>query len=181
MDNNKAIQQLLDKQAIHELVNIYCRAADRHDHALMRSLYHEDATDDHGAFFKGPAMEFIDHLPEIQAPMAILHHNVTTVNIRFAADNPDRAEGEVYIIAFHQVKTDDGLMDLLIGGRYLDIYEKRDGQWRFLHRAALADWARVDNPSTVDLKHPMVDGAHIGTPGDKDPSYSQLSLFGRGK
>ncbi len=75
------IQKLIDKDAIRDLVNIYCRAADRHDHVLMRSLYHEDATDDHGAFFKGSAMEFIDTLPSIQKDMLILHHNVTTHNI----------------------------------------------------------------------------------------------------
>ena len=69
------VQKLLDREAIKELVNLYCRAADRHDHELMRSLYHEDAIDDHGSFFKGLAMDFIDKLPEIQAPMKILHHN----------------------------------------------------------------------------------------------------------
>ena len=33
------------------------------NHVKMRSLYHVDAMDDHGSFFKGPAMEFIDMLP----------------------------------------------------------------------------------------------------------------------
>ena len=69
------IQRLLDLEAIRTLVNIYCRAADRQDHQLMRSLYHEDALDDHGSFFQGLAMDFIDKLPEIQAPMEILHHS----------------------------------------------------------------------------------------------------------
>ena len=59
-DINTKIQEIIDKDAIRELVNIYCRAADRHDNDLMRSLYHEDAFDDHGSFFKGKAMEFID-------------------------------------------------------------------------------------------------------------------------
>jgi len=48
------------------------------------------AHDDHGSFFKGPAMEFIDMLPEIQAPMEILHHNITSINI---ALDGDKAEG----------------------------------------------------------------------------------------
>ena len=61
-DLNKEIRALIDKEAIRELANLYCQAADRHDHELMRSLYHEDAEDDHGSFFRGKAMEFIDCL-----------------------------------------------------------------------------------------------------------------------
>ena len=172
------IQALLDKQAITELVHAYCNAADRHDHDKMRSLYHEDAIDDHGAFFKGLAMEFIDRLPEIQEPMAILHHNVTTVNITL---EDDYAEGEIYVLAFHQVRTDDGPVDLLIGGRYFDKYEKRNGVWKFSHRAVVADWARTESPSTVTLDHPMIEGSHIGRPGPDDPSYGFFRLFKRGK
>ncbi|HEY9036490.1 MAG TPA: nuclear transport factor 2 family protein [Pseudomonadales bacterium] len=162
------LEAWLDKQAILELIHTYCRAADRHDHALMRTLYHEDATDDHGSFFQGLAMDFIDQLPDIQAPMQILHHNVTTVNL---ALDGDQAEGEVYILAFHQVATEHGLSDLLIGGRYLDRYKKRDGHWKFMHRAVVADWANVHDPSIVNLHNPMVDGARIGKPGRADPSY----------
>tara|TARA_R110002110_G_scaffold14698_1_gene67658 strand:- start:84953 stop:85498 length:546 start_codon:yes stop_codon:yes gene_type:complete len=171
------LQGLLDKQAIYELINRYCNAADRHDNELFRQLYHEDAWDDHGSFFKGPAMEFIDKLPEIQLPMEILHHNVTTVNIKL---NGDRAEGEVYILAFHKIATDDGAMDLLIGGRYFDKYEKRDGQWKFSHRAVVADWATLNDPSQVNLNNPVIAGAHIGKPGPADPSYEFFSQFQRG-
>ena len=172
------LQRLIDLEAIRNLVSIYCRAADRHDHTLMRSLYHEDALDDHGSFFKGLAMDFIDKLPDIQAPMEILHHNTTTHNIEL---DGDRAEGEVYVLAFHRVATDQGSIDLIIGGRYLDKYEKRDGVWKFSHRAGLADWATVKEPSQVDMSHPLVSGALIGRPGPEDPSYSFFEGFGRGK
>ena len=84
------ITSLLDKHEISELVQAFSNAADRHDHEKMRALYHSDAIDDHGSFFKGLAMEFIDKLPEIQAPMEILHHNITTHNI---ALDGDYAEG----------------------------------------------------------------------------------------
>lgn len=171
------LQCLLDKQAITELVHAYCNAADRHDHDKLRQLYHPDAIDDHGGFFKGLAMDFIDRLPEIQAPMAILHHNVTTLNI---ALDGDYGEGEVYVLAFHQVRTDDGTLDLLIGGRYLDRYEKRGGTWKFAERAVLADWATVTQPSAVRLDHPMLAGSHIGTPGPDDPSHGFFRLLRRG-
>ncbi len=174
----QALRELLDKQALYELVMAYANAADRHDHDKMRALYHEDAIDEHGHFAKGPAMEFIDKLPAIQAPMAILHHNVTTVNLKLAGD---KAEGEVYIIAFHQVKEGDRLHDVLIGGRYFDKYEKRAGVWKFSHRSIVADWAYAADPSTVRLDHPFLAGAHIGKPGPVDPSYGFFSLLKRGQ
>jgi hypothetical protein len=177
-DLEQSLRELLDKQALMELINTYCNAADRHDHDKMRALYHDDAIDDHGSFFKGLAMEFIDKLPEIQAPMEILHHNVTTVNLKLEGD---RAEGEVYIIAFHKVRTDGGALDLLIGGRYFDKYEKRNGVWKFSHRAVVADWANLHQPSIVNLDNPIIAGAYIGKPGTADPSYNFYSLFKRGQ
>ncbi len=175
----KALGELLDKQAITELIYAYCNAADRHDHDKMRTLYHEDAIDEHASYFKGLAMEFIDRLPQIQAPMEILHHNVTTVNLKL---DGDRAEGEIYILAFHKVLNEDGsAFDLLIGGRYFDKYEKRNGVWKFSYRSVVADWANAHQPSIVDLQHPALSGAHFGKPGPADPSYKFFSLFRRGE
>ncbi|MHB9879387.1 nuclear transport factor 2 family protein [Pacificimonas sp. ICDLI1SI03] len=171
-----AVQALLDREALRTLIYAYCNAADRHDHAKMRSLYHEDAIDDHGAMSSGPAMDFIDKLPEIQAPMEILHHNVTTINL---ALDGDYAEGEVYLIALHRVRGEDGPFDVLVGGRYFDKYEKRDGVWKFAHRAIVADWANIHSPSIVDLEHPFLHGAHIGKPGPEDPSYGFFRLLKR--
>lgn len=174
----KQLRELLDKQAIYELLCAYANAADRHDHVKMRQLYHEDAIDEHGHFAKGPAMEFIDKLPEIQKNMDILHHNVTTVNLKL---DGNRAEGEVYIIAFHKVKDGGKGFDVLIGGRYFDKYEKRDGVWKFSHRSIVADWAYPASPSAVDMEHPFLAGAYIGKPGLADPSYAFFSLFKHGQ
>jgi hypothetical protein len=119
-------------------------------------------------------MDFIDQLPEIQAPMEILHHNVTTINI---ALDGDYAEGEIYVLAFHRIRTEDQPMDLLIGGRYFDRYEKRNGVWKFSAKAVVADWATINSPSTVQLDHPLIEGSHIGRPGPEDPSYSFFRLL----
>lgn len=174
----KRLQDLLDKQELYELVCAYCNAADRHDHDKMRALYHEDAIDEHGHFAKGPAHEFIDKLPQIQAPMAILHHNVTTVNFKLDGDT---AEGEIYLIAFHQVQDGERKYDVLIGGRYFDKYERRKGVWKFSHRSIVADWAYPQDPTAVRLDHPFLAGAYIGKPGPADPSYGFFSLLQRGQ
>lgn len=175
------LKELIAKDAIRDLVLKYSRAADRHDDVAMRELYHDDALDDHGTYFSGLAMEFIDKLPDIQAPMQILHHNVTTHNIEIDPNNKNYAEGEVYILAMHQAHTPEGLIDFIIGGRYLDKYEKRSGNWKFSHRAILADWCKLDSPTTITLDDNIIAGALVGKPGMEDPSYHFFSLFQRGK
>lgn len=170
------LQALIDKDAIRDLAMTYCRAADRKDVRLMRSLYHADAIEDHGSFFTGPAMAFIDRLPDIQASIDILHHNITTHIIRL---DGDRAEGEVYVLAMHRVQREASAFDVLVGGRYLDAYRQRDGVWKFSRRAIVADWAHVWDPSIIDMKHEMVAGSLLGRPGPDDPSYAALPLLAR--
>ena len=80
-----------------------------------------------------------------------------------------------------QVRTEDGPIDLLIGGRYFDKYERREGVWKFAERAVVADWATVTSPSAVDLEHPLIEGSHIGRPGSADPSYGFFRLLRRGE
>lgn len=169
------LQALLDKQEITELIYAFCNAMDRHDQAKARTLYHADAYDDHGVFSQGLARDFLDQLPQIQAPMEILHHNITTINLKL---DGDYAEGEIYLIAFHKVRKDDGgSFDLLVGGRYFDKYEKRDGVWKFAHRSIVTDWTNIHDPSIVNLDHPVLEGSYFGKPGPDDPSYNFFSLF----
>ncbi|MFZ4687740.1 MAG: nuclear transport factor 2 family protein [Polymorphobacter sp.] len=166
------LQTLLDKDAIRDLAIAYCRAADRKDMALMRSLYRDDATEDHGAFFTGLALDFIDRLPAIQAGIDILHHNITTHRITVTGD---RGEGEVYVLAMHRVNGPNGHFDVLVGGRYLDEYVRDSTGWKFARRAIVADWAHVWDPSIIAMEHPMVAGSMVGVAGPEDPSYRLLA------
>ena len=45
-----ALQRLLDKQEIYEVLCRYCRGIDRLDEPLVRSCYHPDAVDNHGLY-----------------------------------------------------------------------------------------------------------------------------------
>jgi len=79
------------------------------------------------------------------------------------------------------VREGERSFDMLIGGRYFDRYEKRDGVWKFSYRSIVADWAYPQDPSAVRMDHPMLNGAYIGKPGPVDPSYGFFSLFRRGQ
>src|SRR5947199_10434796 len=59
-DQAAALQVLLDKQEITELLTRYLRSVDRGDVATLRACYLPGATEDHGGLFAGPAQDYVD-------------------------------------------------------------------------------------------------------------------------
>lgn len=171
------LQEMLDEFALGKLVHRYCRAVDRGDAAALRGLYHPDATDAHGGFSAGSAADLVAQIMAARPYLRSMQHHVTTMN--FAVEG-DVAEGEIYMLATHTLDAGDRDVDVVVGGRYLDMYEKRDGEWKFTARSIVTDWARVSDPSATDLSHPITRGTATGSPGPDDPSHRFFSLLGGG-
>ena len=133
------LQELLDKQDIYELCCRYMRGLDRLDKDLLKSVYHEDATDDRG-FFKGSADEFVEMAVGLLENYDYLHHMIGQALIDVEGDV---AFGEIYFHAYHRQTIDNQETDLIIIGRYIDRYEKRDGVWKIAHRSELNDLDRT--------------------------------------
>ena len=136
---NDRIQDLLDKQEIYELICRYMRGLDRLDRKLLRSVYHDDATDDRG-FFKGSADEFVELAIGLIKNFDYCHHMIGQALIEI---DGDVAFGEIYFQAFHRMNTNGLEQDLIILGRYIDRYEKRSGTWKIAHRTELNDFDRI--------------------------------------
>ena len=103
-----------------------------------------------------------------------MQHHITTVNFAISADH---AEGEIYTISNHTFVAGGHDVDVVVGGRYLDKYEKRTGTWKFSDRRIVTDWAHVHDPSTVDMSHPITRDTPKGSPGADDPSHGFFSLL----
>jgi hypothetical protein len=170
----EALQGLIDKQALHELALRYCRACDRRDFALLRSLYHDDAIDDHGAMFCGSADEYLAWLPGVLANFEATVHSIT--NALYAVRG-DEAQGELYTVAYHRTRA-PAAREITIGGRYLDRYARRDGVWKFAHRSLALDWCR-STPVDAAAYREFAAGAPPGRTDAADPSYLALSFFRR--
>ncbi len=165
------MQHLLDRAALERLVLSYCHGIDRRDLKLVRSLYHDDAVDDHGAMFCGSPDEYVAWLPGMLANWQATSHTVT--NMLFLIQG-DHANGEHPTVAWH--RTADGTRDLIAHGRYLDQYERRDGVWKFLRRNLVLDWMEeraVGGASGGEVD----DGVERGRGGADDPVYQVLGLF----
>jgi hypothetical protein len=174
MATDPVLQEMIDEFQLRKLVHAYCRAVDRGEFEQLRNLYHHDAVDSHGAFSAGSADEFLNQLNAARPYIRSMQHNITTVNFAISGD---AAEGEIYTIATHTLAGSDRAIDVVIGGRYLDKYEKRDSAWKLRERTIVTDWAHVNDPSSVDLSHPITRDTMRGTPDATDPSYGFFSLL----
>ena len=139
------IDEVIAKQEIADLVGRYMRGLDRLDKALLRSTFHDDADTDYG-FFKGGPDAFVEMACNALKDHLANHHMIGQTNIDVEGDV---AYGEIYFQAFHRIVVDGEERDLFISGRYVDRYEKRDGEWKFAFRSEVNDWARND-PATDD-------------------------------
>lgn len=165
-----AVERLVHERAIHEVLLRYCRAIDRCDAALLRSCYHEDATDEHGPFVGG-ADEFVTHALGELRTRADSHGQVTTHllgNVLMDFDG-DTADVETYFLANHVEDRDDHFRVFEFHGRYLDRFERRAGEWRIADRVVIHDWSEIR-----ENRRGLRPGMHPyrqGVPGPNDPLY----------
>ncbi|MEO0030257.1 MAG: hypothetical protein RIS94_15 [Pseudomonadota bacterium] len=174
-------QDVADQFALQQLGWAYCHAIDRRDYALLRTLYHDDAIDDHGPMFRGGPDEYVAWLPSMMANWAATVHSIG--NMLFLVDG-DSAEGELQTVAYH--RTVDGgpdgapVREIVAGGRYLDRYRKRDGVWRFWRRSLVLDW--FEDRALRRGEGPAIDdGVETGRPGADDAVYARLALFAQAR
>ena len=162
------IESVLAKQSIYELACRYSRGLDRLDAELLSSVFFEDAHCEYG-FYNGPPAAFVDFAMQALASHAANHHMVGNALIEVEGDE---AFGEIYFQAYHKVSGDSGFEDLIIAGRYLDRYEKRDGVWKIAYRSE-----RNDRSRTAPTNDVYFDAAPDGLRGSRrdDAVYDRAS------
>ena len=136
---NQRLETYLAKQEIYELCCRYMRGLDRLDAPLMLDQFWEDGWCEFGIHNSDPEA-FIEFAMSALQGHAANQHLIGNSLIDVEGDE---AFGEIYFQAYHKVPTDDGHEDLIISGRYLDRYEKREDIWKFAYRSELVDWSRT--------------------------------------
>jgi SnoaL-like domain len=168
---DQALQELLDRRAIEDVLLRYARATDRCDEALLRSMFHDDATESHGGLMRGSAAEFCTKAIELLRGCGPTAHYVLNIVIEFAG--ADLAHVESYAIAMHRIAVGGVPYDSFFAARLLDRFERRGGVWRIAHRDVLYDWNR-DVPSAEHWGFGIFgdpSGIVRGVKGRGDPVY----------
>ena len=140
------LEELEARTAIEDCLKRFARAVDRQDWQLARTLYHDDAFDDHG-FFKGPPDAFLAHIAKLHEAQHHSMHFNTNVLIEFQSRS--RAFVETYVLVLQRFKD----RRITASARYLDRFEERNGEWRVAHRT-LVFGDTVAEPVTEPLRFP---------------------------
>ncbi|MBV8062138.1 MAG: nuclear transport factor 2 family protein [Nevskia sp.] len=165
MDDKAALQRLLDRQAIQDCLLRYTRGVDRLDRELLISAYHADAIDDHGAFVGSPAAFADWALPHHREHQSCTYHLILNHSCELDRDS---AHGETYCVYVGVNR--NGTIDL-IGNRYLDRLERREGNWAILRRVCVVEWAS-SLPGAAQLEPNMraaVAALMAGSGASRDP------------
>lgn len=155
------IQTITDRTQITDLLALYCRGVDRRDEATLRAIYHNDATEDRGEeLFIGPAQEWVGWALGALQIFSLTQHCIHNSLIDLEGDT---AYGETYFTAYHrfgpgqentssnppaalipvEVTWPQEKTELILAGRYLDRFERRNGTWKIAYRRTVCDWCRT--------------------------------------
>lgn len=178
-ERDRKLLALIDKDEIRDLILRYCRAVDRCDLDLMLSCYHPDARDHHG-FFVGNAHEFCRYVIPVLERAESTTHSISNALIEL---DGDRAFGESYVRVTHRVAVSgEALVDNNSRGRYLDVFERRNGAWRILHRHYVNDSMSNDAalPPAAEGFAELVHAVAFAPAchGRADPSYLRYDITG---
>lgn len=163
------LQAVADRQAIEAALVRYSRGIDRCDMDVLKSVYWEDSIDDHGSFV-GPGWDFAENVIPALKQMKATMHAVSNMHIELMGD---WARTETYCVAYHLVPGDAGDQDMVVGGRYLDRFEKRAGEWRIKVRVYVMDWNQ-NMPSTGIWDQGLF--AQLKTRGSRGPADPWATL-----
>jgi SnoaL-like domain len=180
------LREVADRQEIEQVVRRYCRAIDRLDVELLKSVYHPDATDSHGNF-TGNAHDFADFIiEELRGTVSYGFHTITQSIIDIGGDS---AAAESTYFGYHRIppgwdsissyfgktyaseaKTAGTLSrehEYVCGGRYVDRFERRSGSWKIAKRIITNEW-RQTGPALGDQTEGKL--AAFNLPGARDRS-----------
>ena len=181
-----------NRDEIENLLGLYCRAIDRLDVELLKSVYHPDGVDDHGAI-SANAHEFADRVIAMLRDTCVSTLHTVTHSVIDVRGDAAAAEscylaihtvaageaaigkffGETYLAEQRKAGRLNGRHEYVCAGRYLDELAKRDGVWRIVRRKMTNEWGACRPESMVSEGIP---GAFTvtGRRDREDPVYRLL-------
>ena len=162
------VQELIDRQDILDCLMRYSRGVDRFDVDMIRSVYHPDATDDHGAFVGNPE-QFVEWVLDLHGTGQISTQHQLTNHSCEIDGNTAHTETYFFFVARNR---DESVW--IAGGRYLDRFEKRNGRWAIAARKCIIEWGGALGDIAIPAEALAAYAATgVASRDGSDPSYQR--------
>jgi ketosteroid isomerase-like protein len=145
MNTDALLREILDRQAITDVIHAYCERFDRNDPVGVGELFTPDALIDYNP--DTPNIRGADLAETIAVGMrdtfAATSHHISNISITF--DTPDSAGSLSYVDAWHRYHGD--APDGFLWGRYKHTFRRTEAGWRItallLQAAGTIDFHRA--------------------------------------
>jgi hypothetical protein len=164
------LEELYDSKLLHDNLMKYCRAADRKDIEGMRDTYWPDSIDDHGQYV-GSGSGWADANEYWKKGQMAGNHHIT--NVLCEIDGNLAKRESMFLVVSILPEPD---VTLFIGGRYRDLCEKRNGEWKVRYRTCIWDWGDVRKLRPNWALSKLPDKTHWGALYPDDPIYKDWSV-----
>ena len=158
------MRDLLDREAILQVLHRMARGLDRVDNDLVLSCYWPEAIDDHTHYVGGPE-GFAQYAEKMTRAFVACQHGLMTHNCELAGEE---AHCETYYTFTAHAAQPPHFMAT---GRYVDHFQKRDGEWRILYRRCTVEMSMDGSAAWVN--GPMCKGFLRSVWSKEDKSYQR--------
>lgn len=182
-------ERIADRMQIEDCMVRWCRSVDRLDFEAMRKVFHPDAIDNHG-IFNGGVDALIEWIRKRHRDIPFSMHAISNMQIEFADADVALVETYVRTTQRYPATAKEALaqlsggksgpegraMDLFTCSRYVDRFERRNGEWRISRRTVVADWKQIV-PVSADAPLPLP-GWETGKRSQDDFVYRERRALG---
>lgn len=134
--DSQNLRALLDRHGIRQCIVRMARGEDRRNGEMIRTCCWPDSITDYGVFKGDFEAYYAWVIPGADAITNTQH----VLGQSYIELDGQRARVETHVVSYHRVNMGEEERDTCVGGRYLDVMEKRGGEWRIAERTMLYDW-----------------------------------------
>jgi len=171
----KRVEELEAREQIRSVIGRYSRGVDRTEPSVTHECIWPDGRIMLSSL-EGTAKDYVDALigDYVEEALEATHHLIGNIIIDL---QDDVAFTESYAVAHHRAHPtarsnilmvgtsnihpgrEQAQLELIIGMRYIDRFERRDGRWKIAERRLVFDWSQLGQYSGIDSG-----GLYDGTP-----------------
>ncbi len=169
----RKVDELASREEIRDVLYRYTRYIDRLDAEGVKQGYHPDADDIHWGTFIGNAHAFADYMVGELRAVKYLIHEVTNPLVELDGERAFVESRYTSRVRIDFEGAEEGQwVESIAHGRYLDIFERRAGQWKIAHRRIVQDGGRTSIVNDLGHYRPEAVGGQI----PDDPVYKRFGI-----